>query len=433
MSIKKITSILFSLILLSSSLITSIPVSAQETGVRSVDGVAVQPAESERDPNQSITRAWFVKSMKAGETVESKALISNLSDKEKVILLSPEDRVPNSDQFSFTDKEPLKDVGTWITLDRDQFTVPAQRSLEVTFKIKVPENTPAGEYAGVLAVQELKPVTGTSGFNVINRVGSRVYITVAGDLKTGTEIPKFEFNSPASPDFANFVRTNFNQKFDAVNMNLTVNITGNIFQKVKGDIIIETPSGTITETFNRDFVPKDLPVRIPALTTKAKWQVGKYKATFNLESLPLIIYNKSDVKDFSSTKTYTTEVNITQADLDKMKKDFEDTNAKRPKSNDPVTKPTDSNKNEGGGITITESGIKKDEVKNDNNSLFIGLGIGAGVIIIGLIAVVAYLVWKQRKDAKDSTVEPTIVAEEMPTTTDTGVPTTQKTKKPSKK
>ena len=433
MSIKKITTILFSLILLSSSLIASIPVSAQETGVRAIDGVAVQPAESERDPNQSFTRAWFIKSMKAGETVESKALISNLSDKEKVILLSPEDRIPNSDQFSFSDKEPLKDVGTWLTLSKDQFTVPAQRSIEVKFNIKVPENIPSGEYAGVLAVQELKPVTGTSGFNVINRVGARVYITVSGDLKTGAEIPKFEFNSPASPDFANYVRTNFNQPFDNVNMNLTVNTTGNIFQKVKGEIVIETPTGTVKEIFDRDFIPKDLPVVIGALPTKAKWQVGKYKATFTFENPAVIAYNKSDVKDISSKKTYTTEVTITQADLDKMKKDFEDTNAKRPKSNDPVTKPTDSNKNEGGGITISESGVKKEEVKNENNSLFIGLGIGAGVIIIGLIAVVAYLVWKQRKDAKNSTVEPTIVAEEMPTTTDTSVPTTQETKKPSKK
>jgi hypothetical protein len=424
MSIKKITSILFSLILLSSSLIAYIPVSAQETGVRSIDGVAVQPAESERDPSQSFTRAWFIKNMKAGETVESKALISNLSDKEKVIQLSPEDRVPNSDQFSFTDKEPLKDVGTWLTLSKDQFTVPAQRSIEVKFNIKVPENTPSGEYAGVLAVQELKPVTGTSGFNVINRVGARVYITVSGDLKTGAEIPKFEFNSPASSEFANYVRANFNQPFDAVNMNLTVNTTGNIFQKVKGEIVIETPLGIVKEIFDRDFIPKDLPVVISAFTTKAKWQVGNYKATFTFENPPVIGYNKNDVKDISSKKTYTTEVTITQADLDKMKKDFEDTNAKRPKSNDPVAKPTDSNNNDNGGITISDSGIKKDEAEN-NNSLFIGLGIGAGVIIIGLIAVVAYLIWKQRKDAKKSTSEP-IVAEQMPASDST---TTEKTKK----
>jgi len=370
--------------------------------------------------------------MKAGDSVDSKALISNLSDNEKVILLSPEDRVPNSDQFSFTDKEPLKDVGTWLSLSKDQFTVPAQRSVEVPFKIRVPENTPSGEYAGVLAVQELKPVTGTSGFNVINRVGARVYITVSGDLKTGTEIPKFEFNSPASPDFTNYVRTNFNQAFDAVNMNLTVNTTGNIFQKLKGEIVIETPSGTVKEIFDRDFIPKDLPVVIGALTTKAKWQVGKYKATFTFENPPVIGYNKSDVKDISSKKTYTTEVTITQADLDKMKKDFEDTKAKRPRSNDPVTTPSDSNKNDNGGITISESGIKKEENKNDNNMLFIGLGIGAGVIILGLIVVVAYLLWKQKKDSKTSTVEPTIAAEEM-TTTDKSVEGTEKTKKTIKK
>ncbi len=402
MSLKKITSLLFLLVLLTPSPINFFSVLAQETpaGVRAIDGIAIQPAQS--DPAQSLTRAWFIQSLKAGESVERIALVSNLSDKEKTIMLSPEDRIKNTDQFTFSDKEELKDVGTWISLSTDKVVIPAQKAIEVKFTIKVPENTSSGEYAGVLAVQEIKPTTGTSGFNVINRVGARIYISVPGDLKTGAELPKFEFNQPNSSGYQDFVKSNFMQPYDNVFLGMTIKNTGNVFQKIKGTIEIETPSGKVTSDFDRDFASQDNPISIPAFATKAKWTVGKYKATFNFTNPPIITFNKENVKDVSSTKTYTTEFNLTEADLAKIKSDFETTKANRPKSTTPVQN-TNTPTNSGQENTIKEAIVepKKEESKDNNNALFIGLGIGGGVIILGLLGAVGYLVWKQQKTAKE--------------------------------
>jgi Bacterial protein of unknown function (DUF916) len=400
MSLKKITSLLFVLVLLALSPINSFSVSAQDApaGVRAIDGIAVQPAQS--DPSQSLTRAWFIQNLKPGESVERTALVSNLSDKEKTILLSPEDRIKNTDQFTFSDKEELKDVGTWITISSDRVTIPAQKAVEVKFTIKVPANTPSGEYAGVLAVQEIKPNTGASGFNVINRVGARIYISVPGDLKTGIELPQFEFNQPNSAGYNDFVKSNFMQPYDTVFLGMTIKNTGNVFTKVKGTIDIETPTGKVTSEFDRDFASQDNPIAIPAFVTKAKWTVGKYKATFNFTNPAIINFNKENLQDVSPTKTYTTEFNLTEADLAKIKSDFETTKANRPKSNTPVQNANNTpNNNEANNIKEAVVEEKKEEPAN-NNALFIGLGIGGGIIILGLIGVIGYLVWKQQKDAK---------------------------------
>ena len=399
----KVSTLAFSLILLTSSSISSLSVSAQDAGVRAVDGIAVQPAES--DTNQPLTRAWFIQNLKPGESVERKALISNLSDKEKIIQLSPEDRISNTEQFTYTDKEPLAQVGTWITLNSDKVTIPAQKAVEVSFKIKVPENTVSGEYAGVLAVQELKPTTGGSGFNVINRVGARIYVTVPGDLTVGAELPQFEFNTPSTVGYTDFVKSNFMQSYDNIFMAWKIKNTGNVFEKIKGNLEIETPAGKITQDFDRDFAPKDQPIAIPAFLTKAKWQVGKYKATFTFSNPVVIDFNKKDVKEVSPTKTYTTEFTMNETDLAKIKKDFEEIKANRPKSAEPIANKKDEPSS---ANTIKEAPVevKKEEAKKeDNTGLFIGLGIGGGVIILGLIGAVGYLVWKQRKDAKKSVVE----------------------------
>lgn len=400
MSFKKIYLTIFTLALLVISPLTTFSTYAQDTapGVRAIDGIAVQP--SDVDNNQPLTRAWFIQNMKPGESVERTALISNLNDKEKVIMLSPEDRIQNTDQFTFSDKETLKDVGTWITLSNDKVTIPAQKATEVKFTIKVPEGTAPGEYAGVLAVQEIKPAASGSGFNVINRVGARVYITVPGELKVGTDLPTYQLNTPTSTGYQDFVRSNFMQSYDTVFLGMQIKNTGNIFEKVKGTIEIQTPTDKVNIDFDRDFAPNENPVNIPAFLTKAKWQVGKYKATFTFENTAVITFNKTDVKDISKTKTYTTEFEMTADTLATLKKDFETTKANRPKSSDPVTtSKTDAANNVSNTIKEATPEPAKTDSTN-NNGLLIGLGISGGVIILGLIGAVAFLIWKQRKDAK---------------------------------
>ena len=96
---------------------------------------------------------------------------------------------------------------------------------------------------------------------------------------------------------------------------------------------------------------------------------------------------------------------MNETDLAKIKKDFEEIKANRPKSAEPIANKKDEPSS---ANTIKEAPVevKKEEAKKeDNTGLFIGLGIGGGVIILGLIGAVGYLVWKQRKDAKKSVVE----------------------------
>lgn len=98
--------------------------------------------------------------------------------------------------------QKAKDLGTWITLDRSTVTIPARSSLAngaegtsiVGLTIKLPRNATAGDHAAGVVVS-LTGNTRDSKGNIVKleqRVATRVYLRVSGDLRPQLAITKMK-------------------------------------------------------------------------------------------------------------------------------------------------------------------------------------------------------------------------------------------------
>ena len=73
------------------------------------------------------------------------------------------------------------DVGSWISMDEAQVTIPAGDTVTVPFTLSVPANATPGDHTGGIVTSLVTDGTGGQ-VSVDRRLGSRVYIRVAGDL-----------------------------------------------------------------------------------------------------------------------------------------------------------------------------------------------------------------------------------------------------------
>jgi hypothetical protein len=144
-------------------------------------GLGIRPA-SESD--------FFHISLYPGAAIEAEAIVSN-STQDSVTLLSYPVDAQSTEQGSFafaSASETPAALGSWVQLDADQITVPANSELNVPFRLSVPAGTPPGDYAGGLIIQsapvqgETSVVDGETAFrvDVVHRQGARIYLTVAG-------------------------------------------------------------------------------------------------------------------------------------------------------------------------------------------------------------------------------------------------------------
>jgi hypothetical protein len=149
-------------------------------------GFAVQPS----GPDGPGNRDWFVYTLDPGAVFGDTVAISNLSDRPIRFVIYPTDAVSVVDTGGFAaikDTETPVDVGTWIELAAGEYSVPPGQRIDVPFKITVPEDAEPGDHAGaILAVDADEgagdPNSAPDGitFNVLHRMGARVYVRVSG-------------------------------------------------------------------------------------------------------------------------------------------------------------------------------------------------------------------------------------------------------------
>lgn len=360
------------------------------------EGISVAPAEF--DPNNSLTKRWFIEKIQPGQTVQRTANVINLTSTDKTIKITARDRQINPDgSFSFVNEEQdNKLVGNWIKLESNQVDVPAGKTVSVKFSLTVPADTKPGEYAGVIAVEELAPKGSSSGFNIVSVVGSRVYVTVPGDLSTGVKFNTFEFIQPGSTYYNDYINGTATTENEKVFMSWDLTNIGNVFTKVKGKLTLEAPDGS--KEINRDV---DLPafdngVNLRFVQLDAKLQVGKYKATYTYETKAVIPNNKDGIKNKSETNSITAEMDVTQAMLDEIKSAKDKVRQDQPL---PTKASNTNNSSTTFGMMSSEETQKAGAQAQTKDTLVYVLG---GVIILLLLAIIGYLVYKEMHKKKDS-------------------------------
>jgi len=95
---------------------------------------------------------------------------------------------PTGDFAVTPPNQPIKQVGTWITLfpphGTRKIVVPKRSFLVIPFTVAVPLNAQPGDHAGGITVTLASIARSQSGqnFRLLQSVGSRVFIRVGGDL-----------------------------------------------------------------------------------------------------------------------------------------------------------------------------------------------------------------------------------------------------------
>ena len=187
-----------------------------------------------------------------GAAIEANAIVSNHSDA-AVTLLNYAVDGQSTEQGAFAlaaQADVQTAVGSWVTLDAESITVPANSDLTVPFRLSVPLTATPGDYAGGLIIQS-PPVEGETTtsdgdaalrLDVIQRQGVRIYLTVAGTATTALGHGDLSWERSG----------------DAVTFTLPIENTGNTILYPTADLSLNSAIG-VTTTLQFDAPESILP------------------------------------------------------------------------------------------------------------------------------------------------------------------------------
>jgi len=155
----------------------------QNSKVKGPVTFGLQPA-SAKAPDLRTT--WTYQDLKPGQLVVDHAAVLNVTDQPVTLSVYAADgRNTTTGGYSVVPSSRSSlDVGSWVKLARGQVTVPAHSSVVMPFTLTVPRNAEPGDHAGGI-VASLRTFAKDSKGNTVaieNRVGTRLYVRVAGKL-----------------------------------------------------------------------------------------------------------------------------------------------------------------------------------------------------------------------------------------------------------
>lgn len=162
------------------------------SAIGNIGGRPAMPRENE-PRSQSI----FIHTLKKGQAVDDKVLVSNQSDQTQTIVLYAVDAIP-SNTGSFTCKQRAEantDAGAWIKLAKSEITLKANDSDIVNFKVTAPKDVDIGEHNACLAFESKDDEGQVSGnLRIRTRSAIRVALTIPGKLHREISIASYEID-----------------------------------------------------------------------------------------------------------------------------------------------------------------------------------------------------------------------------------------------
>jgi len=222
---------------------------------------------------------WFVYQAKAGQTIRDSILLQNKLKQETIVSLQSRDiKILEDGLFTIIGPdEENKEIGKWLNLDVNKITIPSGNSSTASFEIKVPENTPDGEYAaGISVVENISSKDeNKSQANIIKRYGLRVYIAVGEKYNLNIQPSQLNILDPKDSNFNQvlkdkpfFGKNNMVLQYEAENL-------GNIFGLINGRYSITKPNGSVYEnTFSAEIAPS-VGKRKYTIITNQPYEIGK--------------------------------------------------------------------------------------------------------------------------------------------------------------
>jgi hypothetical protein len=156
------------------------------------------------------------------------------------------------------------DVGSWVTLKVNKYTVPAGKRADIPFEVKVPADAAPGDHAGGIVAANVEAVDTVEKDGVTlavrQRVAARIYIRVAGPLKPELRVKRVKVTktTPVIPFKDGDVTITYtlenlgNVRLEAATESQVTGMFGRTVKKLKSQDLPELlPGGSVevTETF----------------------------------------------------------------------------------------------------------------------------------------------------------------------------------------
>ena len=162
-------------------------VGAQTPAPPAIRSVGVAPVGT--DPNDPNGGQWFTALLDIGQSATMTAKIANPAETPTTVRLYLRDMVFNDDGTPvLNDEGPQTDVGLWGTFDRDTIEIGPKSTVEVSFRVTVPDRAEPGDHLGALVVESASPGGPDGLLRVVTRVSTRLYVTVPGEATTSFRI-----------------------------------------------------------------------------------------------------------------------------------------------------------------------------------------------------------------------------------------------------
>lgn len=153
-------------------------------------GISGQPASAEGTPDG---RTRFSYAVDPGQQLSDQYLVSNAGTLPQTFTILATDAF-NDEAGDFalkpTDEAPA-DLGTWVRFEngesRIQFELQPGESRLLPFTVVVPDNATPGDHSGGIVASVVTP---DAQVKIDRRLGTRMYVRVAGDIQTGLAVGK---------------------------------------------------------------------------------------------------------------------------------------------------------------------------------------------------------------------------------------------------
>lgn len=144
------------------------------------------------------TRDYFVYQLAPGQGLVDSVAVTNQFDRDMTFSLLATDafQTPETGAFGLlAEEEEPADVGTWITLRADEYTIPPGQTANIPFSIVVPPDATPGDHIGGIVATPIEALAAPDDGNAVAlryRVGARVYVRVDGPLTPSLRIRSLE-------------------------------------------------------------------------------------------------------------------------------------------------------------------------------------------------------------------------------------------------
>ncbi len=223
--------------------------------------------------------SWFVYTEEAGRTIKDIATIKNFSSEPtdvEIYAVDAKSSETGSFILSFLEDQQ-KGIGAWTTVESKSLTIPPFEVQDIPFEINIPADAPPGQYLGGIVIENGKSATSSgitepdeSGTSIAvkTRIGSRVYLTIPGEIKEDLKFNNLKVKEALAG----------NTKFE-----LTLVNNGNISYEPKATVEIYNQRGELYETIEKELGTIAPNTKInPIVEMKKRPIIGNFTAKANV-------------------------------------------------------------------------------------------------------------------------------------------------------